>query len=598
MITEVDLIERTLAGEKEAFGQLVLQYQKQIYRLIYHIIGNSGDTADISQEVFIKAYQNLDQLKNRCKFQGWLMRIAVNACYSWIRKKQDNLFSLEQDAIETQVTHFPPVPDEVVVKKELYKRIMLAISELPQREKTVIEMFYFEEMSYQEIQQQLGISKSVLGWRLSCARDKLRQKLQAAYHGIAFLQHIQWQRITQLAKVKIAPVSAVKFLLISTAIHLALVMTIPKIYYGKGYSQKRGNIHGIGFLATTLLSPVTQEPGQLGSYSALPKQTNQRDFRARATEPEIITRSMSTIAQIPLKSTGITLQQPHNASQLRLLPLLEVSLLDNSTPIRSQTHTKPALIFELDRIYVQRSISSQTSTINPPDSTYSLLPADESVLTIVSRSKNEASARILFASVRGQRCQPQIYIMNVDGAEVMPIADFTANPMDLLAEGKINTSSIRPGSPAVSPTGTHIAFHAQLLGEGRDIYVMDIDGSKLTRLTDGYINQSALFPAWSPDGTRIAFCLGKGSKAAIYLMNTDGNNLINLTENQAANFKPAWSPDGEKIAFSSNMGEDRRIRNIYVMDSDGKNQKQLTNNRKFRWKSWHPAWSPNGKYRL
>jgi RNA polymerase sigma-70 factor (ECF subfamily) len=81
MMTKVNLIERTLAGETEAFGQLVLQYQKQIYRLIYRIIGNSADASDIAQEVFIKAYQNLSKLKDPHKFQGWLMKIATNECY-------------------------------------------------------------------------------------------------------------------------------------------------------------------------------------------------------------------------------------------------------------------------------------------------------------------------------------------------------------------------------------------------------------------------------------------------------------------------------------------------------------------------------------
>jgi len=192
MMTKVNLIERTLAGETEAFGQLVLQYQKPIYRLIYRIMGNAADAADIAQEVFIKAYLNLSKLKDLHKFQGWLMKIATNECYSWIRKRQDNLFSLEQEIIETQTLRFPPAPDEVIVKEELYQRVMSAISELPEKDKKVIELFYLEEKSYQEIQQQLGISKSVLGWRLSNARAKLRQKLQAAYHGVAFWRYFKW----------------------------------------------------------------------------------------------------------------------------------------------------------------------------------------------------------------------------------------------------------------------------------------------------------------------------------------------------------------------------------------------------------------------
>jgi len=200
---------------------------------------------------------------------------------------------------------------------------------------------------------------------------------------------------------------------------------------------------------------------------------------------------------------------------------------------------------------------------------------------------------------------PWIYVMNIDGSEAVPIADFTAKLMGS-TEGKIGPVSVHLGGPSVSPTGKQIAFHALFPGiKNWNIYVMDTDGKNVTQLTADHINKAALLPAWSPDGEKITFCLRENYKTDIYVMRADGSNPVNLTKNcakpsresgQSENYHPAWSPDSTKIAFSSNMEMDPRIRNIYVMDADGKNLKQLTQNRKIGWTSGHPAWSPDGKY--
>ena len=593
-MNEINLIKRTLDGKKEAFGQLVMQYQKPIYRFIYQIIGNATEAQDIAQEVFIKAYQSLDTLKDQNSFRAWLMKIARNSCYNWIRQKQDNLFSLDSEMIEYNLMQFPPAPDEMIIKEELYARVMSAIAELPEKDRTVIEMFYLEEKSYQEIQQELGISKSLLGWRLSNARAKLRQKLQAAYHGIAFWRHFQWRRIAELANVKISSMSAVKFFLVSIAIHLTVVMTAPKVHHGKGYNQGHGDSHGIGFVDTALLPSVTQEFDQLDSYSASPGRAGQSDLRVWATKPDIIATSIGPIEQPLPKSTGISSQQPNNASRLRLLvqPRLlrdvppEPSLPVDNVLVQLQSCGNAVPTFEQVEICFQRGITDIPSGINRPDSSYPLISVNDSVSMIAAPSEDTTSPKIVFVSDRERRYRPRIYIMNIDGSEAVPITNFTDG---------VSIHTVHPGGLSVSPTGEQIAFHARFPGKNWNIYFMNADGKNVTQLTADYIKKTALFPAWSPDGAKIAFCHREGQKTEIYVMRADGSNPVNLTKNQSVNFHPAWSPDGTKIAFSSNMKKDRRIRNIYVMDADGKNLKQLTKNRKLGWKSGHPAWSPDGK---
>jgi hypothetical protein len=119
-----------------------------------------------------------------------------------------------------------------------------------------------------------------------------------------------------------------------------------------------------------------------------------------------------------------------------------------------------------------------------------------------------------------------------------------------------------------------------------EIFVMNADGSGVTQLT--YNQAHEHMPAWSPDGSSIAFEGDRGGNAEILVMNADGSRQIQLTDNPADDNHPAWSPDGSKIAFSSTRSGDREI---FVMNADGSEVRQLTNN---QWDDAYPAWSPDG----
>ena len=134
-------------------------------------------------------------------------------------------------------------------------------------------------------------------------------------------------------------------------------------------------------------------------------------------------------------------------------------------------------------------------------------------------------------------------------------------------------------SPAWSPDGTMIAFTSNRDGN-YEIYVMKPNGNKLTNLTNNPADDGFAWPAqtWSPDGKRIAFTSNRGGNEffdfRIYVMDASGSDQTNLTNTPARDIGPTWSPDGKKIAFSRRQEE---IFDLWVMDTDGSNQTPLTN---------------------
>src|SRR5881394_531409 len=169
-----------------------------------------------------------------------------------------------------------------------------------------------------------------------------------------------------------------------------------------------------------------------------------------------------------------------------------------------------------------------------------------------------------------------IYVMNTDGSGTQKLIDGESS----------TTFSVT--HPAWSPDGSKIAFAATRNGNW-DIYVMNADGSNVTRLTTDPANDVA--PDWSRDGKQIVFTSTRGEGwRDIYVMNVDGTNVKRLTSDPASDNNPVWSPDGSKIAFSSDRvgGGDTEI---YVMNADGSGMTRLTFD---PGPNDMPDWSPDG----
>ena len=142
-----------------------------------------------------------------------------------------------------------------------------------------------------------------------------------------------------------------------------------------------------------------------------------------------------------------------------------------------------------------------------------------------------------------------------------------------------------------SPLWGKIVFTSGRVGNA-EVYTMDSDGTDQTRLTFHEAGDDT--PAWSPNGQQIVFCSYRdgGPHTEIYVMDADGGNQRRLTHHPGIDGQPDWSPDGSQIAFASTRNADENPRlNIFVMDTNGSNVRQVT---RMRFAS-RPKWSPDGK---
>ena len=181
---DLALIERAKAGDTAAFEQLVKQYDRQIYRTALHITQNREDAEDITQDVFFKAFQKLDQFQGNSKFSTWLVRIAVNESLMRLRKrKTSKTVSMDQD-VETEEGSIPrdfaewrPNPEQIYSQGELGDILRKTIAGLPPGFRTVFTLRDIENLSTEETAEALGLSVPAVKSRLLRARLQLRERL-------------------------------------------------------------------------------------------------------------------------------------------------------------------------------------------------------------------------------------------------------------------------------------------------------------------------------------------------------------------------------------------------------------------------------------
>lgn len=180
------MVKAVLGGDSTAYRGLVEKYQTRVYSMVYGMIRNREDARDLTQEAFVKAFNNLKSFRLEASFYTWLYRIAMNVSIDFTRKrKRREVAGFEEDIANRDAdggideVHHQDSPSRSLERKQLYARIMDALEKLPADQKQVILLRELEGLSYKEIADVMGIPEGTVMSRLFYARKKM-QKLLAA----------------------------------------------------------------------------------------------------------------------------------------------------------------------------------------------------------------------------------------------------------------------------------------------------------------------------------------------------------------------------------------------------------------------------------
>jgi RNA polymerase sigma-70 factor, ECF subfamily len=183
-IPVTDWVRRAQEGDVRAFEQLFQQYHRGIYNTIYQMTRNDADAADLTQEVFVRAYRALPRLQTPEAFTAWLYRIAVNLSRNWLRDRgRVRVESLElpgedgEDGNTREIADPSGDPSTLVQTQDLQERVQKAVAGLSPDHRAVITMHHLQGMPVEEIARVMDCSIGTVKSRLSRARDNLKRKL-------------------------------------------------------------------------------------------------------------------------------------------------------------------------------------------------------------------------------------------------------------------------------------------------------------------------------------------------------------------------------------------------------------------------------------
>jgi RNA polymerase sigma-70 factor (ECF subfamily) len=180
--SDEQIVQRALSGDADAFGEIVIRWERRIFALSYGILGREEDARDATQETFINAFRNLRNFRGEAKVSSWLHRIAVNQCISRQRRaKVRGETPLEDEHESVGASLFTAVRQSPASEAENSQRTLMvrrAISSLPPDLKQVVVMKEFEELTFQEIATVLDLPLSTVKSRLYTALKQLRMRLE------------------------------------------------------------------------------------------------------------------------------------------------------------------------------------------------------------------------------------------------------------------------------------------------------------------------------------------------------------------------------------------------------------------------------------
>jgi len=175
MDDDLALLDRYAAGDREAFDELVRKHQKPLYSLLYRMVSNADDAADILQKTFVKAFTGISGFERRSSFRTWLYQIAINLAKNLYRDRS----RAAQVSLDDVVIRKDPKTLENIIRKETRERLYRALAELPEKQRLTVILRIQTQKTFEEI---AGIMKCSVGTSKANYHHGVK-KLKALFEG-------------------------------------------------------------------------------------------------------------------------------------------------------------------------------------------------------------------------------------------------------------------------------------------------------------------------------------------------------------------------------------------------------------------------------
>jgi len=181
------LVQKAVDGDQKAYAELMGRYRDAIFFMLLKMVNNKSDAEDLTIEAFGKAFKNIAQYSPNFAFSTWLFKIASNNCIDYLRKKRTNFVSIDGSHNDDKENNEPtihlkddmPDPEENLIKDQKALLMRTIVKKLKPRYRTLIELRYFKEYSYEEIAEELDLPIGTVKAQLFRARELLFQTLKS-----------------------------------------------------------------------------------------------------------------------------------------------------------------------------------------------------------------------------------------------------------------------------------------------------------------------------------------------------------------------------------------------------------------------------------
>ena len=186
------LVSRTLAGDRKAFDELIVRYQRQAVAVSFRLLGNTQDALEVTQDAFLKGFSSLKTLQKPEAFGGWLMRIVSNLSLNFRRSRKLRSQLPLDDALGPTDSHQADAgtgggsdwmardddPARRLASEEMGKRLHEALGQLPEKQRLAIVMFTIEELPQKQVAEALGCSVEAVKWHVFQGRKRLKELMK------------------------------------------------------------------------------------------------------------------------------------------------------------------------------------------------------------------------------------------------------------------------------------------------------------------------------------------------------------------------------------------------------------------------------------